>query len=401
LNNLFLNYFLRKSYVSFAISEKLQDWFLHKPIEIIGKYSEIVNVLVVLGSVICGYYLYSFLNYKQYFNGKQNKVTGDKGGLKNLGNTCYINSVLQALFSSKDFIDILNEAKKKNELDKISKSKDNSEVLLSELIALKEKRDNAGKKAVCPQKFVKEVRSILFKNSKVQQDASEFMSLLIGNMNKWDDFKKLFGLIRIECNNCKSCINKYDIHRDPKIVPTNHIAVDITQDKLCDGLKNLKKQEFVSDVLCGTCKKSDTTINKTVEFTDLPNLLVINLNRFSYRSSTIKDSKGNLVFKGESKKINKPMTFPCFGLKINEKDDFEYDLISFVCQAGSLRSGHYISYSKDPSDQKWYKCNDSSRTQVSEDEIKTIAEVDGVKKFFTPYILFYEKNNSKQLGVNN
>jgi len=69
--------------------------------------------------------------------------------------------------------------------------------------------------------------------------------------------------------------------------------------------------------------------------------------------------------------------------------DQSYDLYGIINHYGSLHFGHYISIVKNLSDNKWYKYDDSIKTEISEDSIS--------KDF--AYILFYIRKDlhSKQL----
>jgi len=57
----------------------------------------------------------------------------------------------------------------------------------------------------------------------------------------------------------------------------------------------------------------------------------------------------------------------------------KYDLYAMINHYGSLSFGHYISIVKNFQDLKWYKYDDSTRTEIPEDQIQ--------KDF--AYILFY------------
>ncbi|GAV01668.1 hypothetical protein RvY_12345-2 [Ramazzottius varieornatus] len=63
-----------------------------------------------------------------------------------------------------------------------------------------------------------------------------------------------------------------------------------------------------------------------------------------------------------------------------EGEEYKYDLYAICCHSGSLATGHYVAYCKNPNG-KWYLFNDSSCKEVLEKHIDTS----------TAYMLFYER----------
>ena len=47
--------------------------------------------------------------------------------------------------------------------------------------------------------------------------------------------------------------------------------------------------------------------------------------------------------------------------------DLSYDLHGMVNHYGTLGFGHYVSFCKNPFDQKWYRYDDLNREEVSEE----------------------------------
>lgn len=67
----------------------------------------------------------------------------------------------------------------------------------------------------------------------------------------------------------------------------------------------------------------------------------------------------------------------------------QYDLYAMINHYGSLYFGHYVSIVKNYSDNKWYKYDDSIRTEISEDQIN--------KEF--AYILFYIRKDAQKKNL--
>ncbi|XP_060794167.1 ubiquitin carboxyl-terminal hydrolase 19 isoform X4 [Neoarius graeffei] len=120
----------------------------------------------------------------------------------------------------------------------------------------------------------------------------------------------------------------------------------------------------------------------------LPNVLIIQLKRFSFRSFIWRD------------KINDMVDFPVRNLDlskfcIGQKDDVQqppiYDLYAVINHYGGMIGGHYTAYARLPSDKNsqrsdvgWRLFDDSTVTTVEESQVVTRYA----------YVLFYRRRNS-------
>ncbi|KAF7210383.1 ubiquitin carboxyl-terminal hydrolase 19 isoform X2 [Nothobranchius furzeri] len=120
----------------------------------------------------------------------------------------------------------------------------------------------------------------------------------------------------------------------------------------------------------------------------LPNVLIIQLKRFSFRSFIWRD------------KINDMVDFPVrnLGLSkfcIGQKDEMQqppvYDLYAVINHYGGMIGGHYTAYARLPSDKNsqrsdvgWRLFDDSTVTMVDESQVVTRYA----------YVLFYRRRNS-------
>ncbi|XP_027692639.1 ubiquitin carboxyl-terminal hydrolase 19 isoform X2 [Vombatus ursinus] len=119
----------------------------------------------------------------------------------------------------------------------------------------------------------------------------------------------------------------------------------------------------------------------------LPNVLIIQLKRFSFRSFIWRD------------KINDMVEFPLRNLDlskfcIGQKDDRQlptYDLYAVINHYGGMIGGHYTAYARLPSDKSsqrsdvgWRLFDDSTVTTVDESQVVTRYA----------YVLFYRRRNS-------
>uniref|UniRef100_A0A3Q3VQV9 ubiquitinyl hydrolase 1 n=1 Tax=Mola mola TaxID=94237 RepID=A0A3Q3VQV9_MOLML len=120
----------------------------------------------------------------------------------------------------------------------------------------------------------------------------------------------------------------------------------------------------------------------------LPNVLIIQLKRFSFRSFIWRD------------KINDMVDFPVRNLDlskfcIGQKDEVQqppiYDLYAVINHYGGMIGGHYTAYARLPSDKNsqrsdvgWRLFDDSTVTMVEESQVVTRYA----------YVLFYRRRNS-------
>ncbi|KAM9829644.1 ubiquitin carboxyl-terminal hydrolase 19 isoform 1-T1 [Syngnathus typhle] len=120
----------------------------------------------------------------------------------------------------------------------------------------------------------------------------------------------------------------------------------------------------------------------------LPNILIIQLKRFSFRSFIWRD------------KINDMVDFPVRNLDlskfcIGQKDEMQhppiYDLYAVINHYGGMIGGHYTAYARLPSDRNsqrsdvgWRLFDDSTVTMVEESQV--------VMRY--AYVLFYRRRNS-------
>ncbi|XP_050952088.1 ubiquitin carboxyl-terminal hydrolase 19 isoform X2 [Labeo rohita] len=120
----------------------------------------------------------------------------------------------------------------------------------------------------------------------------------------------------------------------------------------------------------------------------LPNVLIIQLKRFSFRSFIWRD------------KINDMVDFPVRNLDLSKfcighKDDIQqppiYDLYAVINHYGGMIGGHYTAYARLPSDKNsqrsdvgWRLFDDSTVTTVEESQVVTRYA----------YVLFYRRRNS-------
>ncbi|EFC49081.1 ubiquitin specific protease [Naegleria gruberi] len=306
-------------------------------------------------------------------------------GLQNLGNTCFMNAALQCLMYTPALRNFLlsrkigEQSKKFNALDAMS-------LLAREMFLGNETSSGRSSRSnvVSPGFIAKHLKGIGGFVLGYQEDAHEFIVQLLDKMENAivEKYKGKMDNIVLETNPVHQVFGGY-LRSQIKTMETNYISnkydafIDIElQLNNCTSVEKSFQNYITPDRLDGKnkykCPKTNTyvTASKKLTIHEAPINLILQLKRF------------NIFGKKVSKKISYEDTLDISPYMSNKNTVARYSLYGvLVHSGGSSSSGHYYSFVKN-SNGIWYRMDDSSVTQVSQNT--ALGQ--------QAYMLFYSRN---------
>jgi ubiquitin carboxyl-terminal hydrolase 14 len=356
--------------------------------------------------------------------------SNDPIGLENLGNTCYLNSTVQALHSVPVLTNALEKSEKVGEIG-------SDEHLVLQLKRTFQELDDKKKDSVVPNALVTSLRVChpLFNERDQmgmykQQDAEEVFTLLLRTLQKslGDDFIQEFTI------NFKSLIKNQEDESDVE----EKVEDDLKLQCHINGNTNFLKNGLLES-LNGTIEKRSSKLDKDCTYevskkiTKLPTVLTVQFVRFFWKRSTNRKSKilrkvqfpfqldlADMLDEGyreekikvrdqlrsiEKQQQNEEREFKKQKKDLLSKDEDEFDekqykkfveqfkekfpanlgtgenpsslynLNAVITHQGtSADSGHYQAFVKDKyNENRWWRFNDDKVSIVNKEKIESLA----------------------------
>nr|XP_003703489.1 PREDICTED: ubiquitin carboxyl-terminal hydrolase 8-like isoform X1 [Megachile rotundata]XP_012141270.1 PREDICTED: ubiquitin carboxyl-terminal hydrolase 8-like isoform X1 [Megachile rotundata]XP_012141271.1 PREDICTED: ubiquitin carboxyl-terminal hydrolase 8-like isoform X1 [Megachile rotundata]XP_012141272.1 PREDICTED: ubiquitin carboxyl-terminal hydrolase 8-like isoform X1 [Megachile rotundata] len=328
-------------------------------------------------------------------------------GLKNLGNSCYMNSIIQCLSNTthlaKYFMDNLYT-------DDLNTSNDNTTQgqVVQEVAQVIKALWRGQYKSISPLdlKIVVGQYKLQFESYE-QQDSHEFLTFLLDWMHNdlkksckvpsdltvaekaWDKAMEsqksiisdlFFGQLRstITCSFCKQSSTTYETF--------NSLTMSLPHANRCTLNDCILKFVSGQKVIGWKCPKCQTSreATKKFDFVKLAPIIVIHLNRFA-------ESGGWL------EKRNTGVDFPLTGFNLKPYvvldsntipniRNYSYSLYAMSNHYGTMEGGHYTAFCKNAAQNKWYKYDDQTVTEVTVNHVKS--------QNTSAYLLFYTSFSS-------
>lgn len=304
------------------------------------------------------------------------KIATNYVGLLNQGATCYMNSLLQALFHTPAFRRFVFQ------LPKMGEQNDGKNVTLNLQILFC--RLQLSHHAVSTKSLTTSF-GWTSADTFYQHDIQEFCRVLLDNLEgkvKGTELATFIpGLFRGKSRSFIRCINiEYESSRNEDFYD---ISLPIRGHKnLHDSFQAYIEKERLegnNQYSAGDFGKQDADMG--TEFIELPKILHIHLKRFDFNYETLRMEKVNDNFEF-------PREIDLSSFVTNDKIDYIYDLFGVLVHSGGMHGGHYYAFLRTSLEAQWYKFNDSLVTK--EEESNAIDDNFGGKgKIYSAYMLIY------------
>ncbi|XP_029304501.1 LOW QUALITY PROTEIN: ubiquitin carboxyl-terminal hydrolase 2-like [Cottoperca gobio] len=344
-------------------------------------------------------------------NQAKNKSPQGLVGLRNLGNTCFMNSILQCLSNTPELRDYCLRNIHRIDLNNNNNNCTTNAALMEEFAKLTQSLwTSVNNEAISPSDFRSQIQRYAPKFVGCnQQDAQEFLRFLLDGLHNEvnrvtvrphvfpEDFDHLS-----DDEKAKRMWNLYLEREDSKVVdlfvgqlkssvtctacgfrstvfdPFWDLSIPVAQKSSEVTLKDCLRLFTKEDVLDGeerpTCNRCKTRRKCTKRFSvqKFPQILVLHLKRFS--DSNIRTSK-----------LSTYVNFPLKELDLREfasesSERAVYNLYAVSNHSGNALGGHYTAYCKNPALGEWYSYNDCRVSPVSSSQVRSS----------NAYVLFYE-----------
>lgn len=320
-------------------------------------------------------------------------------GLKNLSNTCYLNSLLTQLFMNTSFRSFLMNA---NVAEGGSAQK-----LLSKTQILFCNMQNSVARFVDPSEFASSIKT--YEDTKidvsVQMDVDEFYNLLF---DRWEGqilsssdrrlFRSFYGGQLVQQVKSKECP-----HISERLEPFSAIQCDIKgKCTLQESLQAYVEGEVMegdNKYKCSTCDHHVNAVKRAC-LKDIPDNLIFHLKRFDFNLRTMQRTKINDYFTFPHTIDMRPYTVAYLTNPEQDIREDMFELVGILIHSGTAESGHYYSYIRErpSSTGRWVEFNDDSvstfDTAFIEGNCFGGPDVGGFEKGYSAYMLFYQRSSS-------
>uniref|UniRef100_A0A6C0EDF7 USP domain-containing protein n=1 Tax=viral metagenome TaxID=1070528 RepID=A0A6C0EDF7_9ZZZZ len=318
---------------------------------------------------------------------------------KNIGSTCYMNSILHILQQLPYFIEYIYNKKFEDNDNNLENSNKMLIYELYKLFKISLDNDNSIITPLGFKKFIGIKNEIWNDNN--QQDSHDFLNFLLQTLKEeiQSNNEIIYGKNKIKyfvnnnisnitiinnivasisemrhklneysclsiifdgifetarkCAYCNSISKKYENYSTLCLTIPNKYD-NITIYDCLDELTSEEILSFDNMVNCNLCGLKTRAINKLLLW-KTPKILIIQIKRFKYNNQN-----------NTSEKITSNVEYPIHNLDLNKyfnnsspyKNKNKYNLIGINIHLGDCRNGHYISIIKNKLNNKWYLYND-------------------------------------------
>ncbi|OHT17401.1 Clan CA, family C19, ubiquitin hydrolase-like cysteine peptidase [Tritrichomonas foetus] len=301
-------------------------------------------------------------------------------GLKNYGNTCYLNAVLQVFRLLPEIPEILK--------DLTPPETDNGNVVKQLALLFENFPNNLNNLIKSIYKANPDFCQKDVNGNNMQQDAAECWSFLINCINQCGD-SRIPDLFNIEFESTTHLVGSEEV-TSVKKEKDNRLRCDIDQDT-----RQIEQGIEMSDEFYSTDPETKEEVKFCVQklITTLPKYLTIQMMRFYYRTEEATTAKVLRRVEHPFRLDTLQWLAPNLREKVvknredqKEEDAGYYRLKAIITHRGrSADMGHYISFVC--VDEQWYRFNDEKVEAVDDEAIQAL---NGSGDWDCSYILIYE-----------
>ncbi|KAI1457701.1 hypothetical protein F4805DRAFT_427886 [Annulohypoxylon moriforme] len=330
-------------------------------------------------------------------------------GLRNLSNTCYLNSLFTQLFMNVGFRRFMLEKRVRNPL---------THPLLHETQVLFAYLQDSRRRWVEPAGCVGQITT--YDETPIdihnQMDVDEFYSLLF---DRWEaqfslesdkkSLRSIYGGELVQQVKSKECE-----HISERIEPFSAIQCDI---KGKAGLEESLQAYVDGEIMEGDnkykCSECDRHVDavKRACLKDIPDNLIFHLKRFDFNLRTLTRSKINDYFPFPTKVDMQPYTIEHLSDPSRNSEPDMFELVGVLVHSGTAESGHYYSYIRErptaSSMPSWVEFNDEVVTSWDPAQMESACfggpeyrpqfeAGTTYEKVYSAYMLFYQRSSSLQ-----
>ncbi|KAG5843993.1 ubiquitin carboxyl-terminal hydrolase 2-like [Anguilla rostrata] len=365
----------------------------------------------VSGSVLVSTFVGLLIN-----QAKNSKNAHGLVGLRNLGNTCFMNSILQCLSNTQELRDYCLHNSHQQDLNNNRRA---STALMEEFAKLTQTLwRSTSSDAVSPSEFKTQIQKYAPRFVGYnQQDAQEFLRFLLDGLHNdvnrvgvrprlrvedgdrlsdnekgrmmWNKYlqredSKIVDLFvgqlksSLTCSDCGYCSTVFDPFWDLSLPIAKKGSGEVS---LMDCMRLFTKEDVLDGDEKPTCYRCKSRRKCMKKFTiqKFPKILVLHLKRFS--EARVRTSK-----------LTTFVNFPLRDLDLRElasesSADAVYNLYAVSNHSGTTLGGHYTAYCRNPTLGEWYNFNDSRVTPMSSSQVRSS----------DAYVLFYELVTSSRV----
>ncbi|XP_061203311.1 ubiquitin carboxyl-terminal hydrolase 8 isoform X2 [Neopsephotus bourkii] len=351
-----------------------------------------------------------------------NPVFGGSGpaltGLRNLGNTCYMNSILQCLCNAPHLADYFNRNLYQDDINRSNFLGHKGEVA-EEFGVIMKALWTGQYKYISPKDFKITIGKINDQFAGYsQQDSQELLLFLMDGLHEdlnkadnrkrhkeenndnlddfraaelaWHKHKQLNESIIVALfqGQFKSTVQCLTCHKKSRTFEAfMYLSLPLASTSKCtlqECLRLFSKEEKLTDnnrFYCSHCKTRRDSLKK-IEIWKLPPVLLVHLKRFSYDGRWKQKLQTSVDFPLETLDLSQYVIGPKNNLK-------RYNLFSVSNHYGGLDGGHYTAYCKNAAKQRWFKFDDHEVSEISSSSVKSSAA----------YILFYTSYEQRAVDM--